>query len=1115
MTTRLADKDTELLEKRFRKSPESRLFSRLADNYRKEGNFNRAIKLCLEGIQKHPDYVTGHIILGRCYFEQQNFNDAFDEFKKVCIIDRHNQVALKMLAEIFVLQNMNQKAGSIYEVLFNMDPYNKSIAKLASQYPSDGITGLYDALGIEIPTEPFLCEHPSSAEQQIFDEQIAFGSEVESDNFFDEASPTHQSNDESQSFLPDIPFDNEKTVAVDGDLINQQLNMLYEENDSDQENSSGEELQDIESSITSEAVLDEDADITGQDISSRIDELFSEKTDSFNNSTFNAMPQIISEEDSSLDNQLISDKTIALDPSIVPSDFDEQSSPEPELPLEHQPDLIIEQPQPFENIDPFTGRNILSEFEETMQFERSFLDNVIDTNETIGTSNISENSDPLINQDLIAEVHSEPETPSGPSEDPFDPSQVLIDANNNNEVSLLDQNIENSTDHISLTHTEEQKSPNPSLSQTQDAEQDLIIDADEVILENNAVSSLNLPEIEFINDDDSPSIEPAFSSATEPISKTDLCQEIDKALSFDKGKNENLLLSEELADQTQNASDCSFIEKSDDSLLPDSQEDILDQVLPETGSELSVENNEPQQSPEQVEKTDNSFQRTPDRNNISKSKITDFDSSGVLKNVDITPDLPILENELNSVPEEFLSLQDDNERAIRIDSTQTDPLEDSGKEISADDSSGLSSNIIGEFGAQQYEKYAATSAPLKESTGSDDMVSDESDDINNDLAIIDSDSEIEQLSVEQGDDVLTDMDVLVSDEMLESVSGDDIVEKMDVLFSDEKNSSEVTSLENFPATQNTVSPSLISSIDDTPGNLDQDLSATSDPEPFTQVENFSSPQQTFSTDDVSIDIISNGLEPEPASDLGDNEQEVTSIINGQDVMDRLEQFFPGKDLINTDSELLPADDNESEDVLADFYNIFGDNAANTKSVEGLDKLDQLEMSIPEQSDRPLSFYDEWNDVCSLQDQNTNHTFKEKVQEGVEKIFNENISLDQEPVQEADEGCRPYSIPDHVLTPTLADIYFQQGQYDLAIQIYRRLLSRDPDNETLQQKLNQLLESPADISNNNLSSDNQTAKKTASASSPKKKRKTVVDNRPLAGVRIKKRKSGNANRTKSK
>ena len=35
-------------------------------------------------------------------------------------------------------------------------------------------------------------------------------------------------------------------------------------------------------------------------------------------------------------------------------------------------------------------------------------------------------------------------------------------------------------------------------------------------------------------------------------------------------------------------------------------------------------------------------------------------------------------------------------------------------------------------------------------------------------------------------------------------------------------------------------------------------------------------------------------------------------------MDRLEQFFPDKDLINTDSELLPTDDNESEDVQADF-----------------------------------------------------------------------------------------------------------------------------------------------------------------------------------------------------
>ena len=55
----------------------------------------------------------------------------------------------------------------------------------------------------------------------------------------------------------------------------------------------------------------------------------------------------------------------------------------------------------------------------------------------------------------------------------------------------------------------------------------------------------------------------------------------------------------------------------------------------------------------------------------------------------------------------------------------------------------------------------------------------------------------------------------------------------------------------------------------------------------------------------------------------------------------------------------------------------------------------------------------------------------------------------------DDDDRLYSIPDHVLTPTLADIYFQQGQPNLAVQIYSRLLERDPDNDKIARRLDEI------------------------------------------------------------
>jgi hypothetical protein len=45
-----------------------------------------------------------------------------------------------------------------------------------------------------------------------------------------------------------------------------------------------------------------------------------------------------------------------------------------------------------------------------------------------------------------------------------------------------------------------------------------------------------------------------------------------------------------------------------------------------------------------------------------------------------------------------------------------------------------------------------------------------------------------------------------------------------------------------------------------------------------------------------------------------------------------------------------------------------------------------------------------------------------------------------------------AIPDHVLTPTLADIYYHQGQPQLALHIFRRLLQLHPDSARIASRL---------------------------------------------------------------
>ena len=57
-------------------------------------------------------------------------------------------------------------------------------------------------------------------------------------------------------------------------------------------------------------------------------------------------------------------------------------------------------------------------------------------------------------------------------------------------------------------------------------------------------------------------------------------------------------------------------------------------------------------------------------------------------------------------------------------------------------------------------------------------------------------------------------------------------------------------------------------------------------------------------------------------------------------------------------------------------------------------------------------------------------------------------LEQDEIEE--DGAVP-----NIATVTLAEIYFQQGLKEQAAQIYRRLLERQPDNETVKKRLEEI------------------------------------------------------------
>ena len=70
------------LEARLSTSVNSPSFARLASYYLREGQHQKAVDICLEGLKHHPQYATAHLVLGKCYEAMGRVVEAMLEYRK-------------------------------------------------------------------------------------------------------------------------------------------------------------------------------------------------------------------------------------------------------------------------------------------------------------------------------------------------------------------------------------------------------------------------------------------------------------------------------------------------------------------------------------------------------------------------------------------------------------------------------------------------------------------------------------------------------------------------------------------------------------------------------------------------------------------------------------------------------------------------------------------------------------------------------------------------------------------------------------------------------------------------------------------------------------------------
>jgi tetratricopeptide (TPR) repeat protein len=90
----------EELRRRVQKDPASIAFAQLAEEFRRAGEYEEAVRVCRTGLATHPSYLSARVTLGRALIELEQYDEAQTELEYVLRSAPENLAAIRGLAEI-------------------------------------------------------------------------------------------------------------------------------------------------------------------------------------------------------------------------------------------------------------------------------------------------------------------------------------------------------------------------------------------------------------------------------------------------------------------------------------------------------------------------------------------------------------------------------------------------------------------------------------------------------------------------------------------------------------------------------------------------------------------------------------------------------------------------------------------------------------------------------------------------------------------------------------------------------------------------------------------------------------------------------------------------------
>lgn len=144
----------------WRQDPTSIVFAPIAEFLLQYGLVDDAIRICLQGLQHHPDFVSGRFSLAKAFLKKKEYQRAKEELKRILHLVPKHEKALELfhqteeaipfvpepqapwqtttMAKIYMAQGHRERAREVYQSILAKDPDNEEARQGLSKLESEG-----------------------------------------------------------------------------------------------------------------------------------------------------------------------------------------------------------------------------------------------------------------------------------------------------------------------------------------------------------------------------------------------------------------------------------------------------------------------------------------------------------------------------------------------------------------------------------------------------------------------------------------------------------------------------------------------------------------------------------------------------------------------------------------------------------------------------------------------------------------------------------------------------------------------------------------------------------------------------------------------------------------